>query len=225
MAIVVKLKLTAADLGFASYMNTSRSLDWREARGEDCEGFDVILPRLTLGDVYERAEDIMTAAQVHTAKRRPYTLASDTLADKFGESDGYSDWRDSFEPVMNFVWPVILPYGMDPQDVASRIDRFAGAVSLIYFGEHSAFCGEEYGLALTGGGQDLSDHLAIAYLCAHQIPPVSLLQGLAGVGMSEHKLASVGAALKIAYRKSAEGLRYRAKRLDVERARVFAPKT
>lgn len=215
-------------LGFGSLDAQSLSIDWQAAFGEDLDGCEVIMPTLTLGDVDERAPDLLSAAQKRAARVNPHKPTPQPVADAFNDSDSRYEWEDSFRPVMNYVYPVFIYEAAgrpSPQAVADRLEQFAPACSLIYFGEHSDHCPEEYGFALTGGGMDLSDHIAAAYLCADQVPPTWILQRLAGVGMSERKLASIGASLRVAYRMATRAMRDRAKDLAQESARIFKQQT
>lgn len=217
------LRVTARQLGLGSIDAQSRNIDWREAFGEDGDGWEIILPRVTFGDIAERAPDLLTPAQVKTADKFPDRKAPEDLAEEFEQSDGFYEWKDSFEPMMNYVWPAFLPYGMDSQDLADRIAEYCPTMTLIYFGEHSEHCPEEYGYALSGGGMNLADQIAAAYLCADQVPPFHLLQSLAGV-IGPEMVRRIGPALRAAYVKAADHMRYRAKRISEERARVFPPK-
>lgn len=216
------LNVPADKLGFASIFAQARPIDWDTARGESFADLEIVLPTLTLGAVAEYAEDIMSPAQVRAAARTPNKPAPEALAQAFQQSDGYHDWADGFEPMMSYVWPAFIPYGMSAQELADRLDLHAGPVSLVDFGsDDNNQCGEQYGFAFTGGNMDLSDYLAIAYLCARQVPPLQILEGLGGV-IDSYKLAYAGATLKRAYRQAADFMRSRAVGLSRESARVFA---
>lgn len=221
------LQLTAERLGYGSLDAASVNVDWAAAFGEDLEGCEVIYPSLTLGMVEEYAPELLTPAQVRYAQVHPSKPASAELAEAFGQSDREHEWRDSYQPMMNGAYPVFIYDGgpVTPGQVADLLEQFAPACSLIHFGEHSDFCPEPYGFALTGGGMDLSDHIAAAYLCAAQVPPTWVLQRLAGVGMSEHKLARIGPALALAFDMAAKALCERAEDLTREKARVFKSAT
>lgn len=220
-----KRTFQAADLGLANVLDSSINIDWSEAYGDDCEGWRVVLPTLTLGDIAEHAEDMLTAGQKRTAEAKPWTPAPRDLADRFQQERAGDEWQQAFEPMMNYVWPVMIPTynGTSAQDVADRIAEYAPTCSLIEFGEHSPHCSEEYGIALSGGGMNLADQLAAAYLCAYQVPPVGLLTQLSGV-IDGWKLEQIGAPLKAAYAKAADFLRSRADRIAEEGARLFEPK-
>jgi hypothetical protein len=217
--------LKCSDLGLANVLDSSAQIDWSEAYGEDCEGWRVVFPTLTLGDIAEHAPDLLSKAQERKAEAKPYTAAPRDLADRFEQERAGDEWQQGFEPMMSFVWPVMVPTynGLSAQEVADRIAEFAPTCSLIEFGEHSPHCSEEYGIALSGGGMNLSDQLAAAYLCANQVPPVGLLDQLAGV-IDSYKLEQIGGPLKAAYAKAAEHLRRKADRVAEESARVFKPK-
>lgn len=222
MTTVRTLKVSTADLGYASVDAQSREIDWTEACGEDFEGWRVIYPSLTFGDLAEHAEDLLTPAQARVADRSPYKPAPQKLIEQFEETRAGYEWRDAFQPMMNFVWPAFIPYGMSSQDVADRLAQFAPTVSLVTFDDDS-HCGEDYGYALSGGGMNLSDQLAAAYLCAHQIPPLSLLEALPGV-IGEYKLRQIGRPLRAAYRLAANAMKLKAQRLAETGARVFKAK-
>lgn len=219
-------KLTnSARLGFGSIDCQSVNIDWQEARGEDLEGFEVQLPTITLGIIAEHAPDLLTKAQARKAERSPATPAPDDVAEEFQGSDSYYEWKDAFEPMMNYAYPVFIydRDGLTVQDVADRLEEFAPACSLIYFGEHSDLCPETYAFALTGGGMNLSDHIAVAYLCADQVPPTWVLQSLSNVGRTR-LLDNAAGPLKKAYAMAADAMRSRARDLTREKARIFTAK-
>lgn len=197
-------------------------IDWNDERRHDRDGFEIVLPDPTYGDwaEYEAAPDAVQAL----ARRHPGRRLSEKLRQQFEQTEEYDEWRDGFEPMMNYVWPVMLPYGADAREVAAKIAAYAPATTLVEFGDGSAFCPEEYGIALTGGGMDLSDQLAAAYLCAGAVPPVSILHGLRNTinDASGHGMrARIGPALRDAYRQAVEFQRNRARRLEDEARAVF----
>lgn len=214
------LQVSADDLGFGSIEATSQNVDWEEARGEDYDGIEIILPRLTYGEISDHASNFLTPAQEKIASRDPDREAPEDLADKFTETDSYHEWKGGFEPMMNYVWPAFIPYGMEAQDLADRLNKYAPVMSLVYFGDDSPYCCEEYGYALTGGGMNLADQIAAAYLCANQIPPHGLLSDLPGV-IGESMLERIGEPLRAAYEKAAEWAESRAARIREDAARVF----
>lgn len=129
---------------------------------------------------------------------------------------GYDEWSMTFDPVINFAWPITLPPGLDPKEAATRIDRAAGCVTLV---ESEDWRGETvYYLALTGGGMDLSWNLCAAYAAAGNVPPLALLRDLphmAGPGSYGATVRDEWAKLVLAgQRRAAEYLRQEAARLD-----------
>lgn len=93
--------------------------------------------------------------------------------ERFQQSDAYFEWKDGFEPVMNYYWPVDLAYGVSPSAAAERIEQYGGATSLVYIESVNT-----YAIVLTGGGMDLSWDICAAYICCGCIPPSRLLLGL-----------------------------------------------
>lgn len=226
MARKLTLKIIGVkDLGFASAGASAVDIsDWSEllhpSEFTDDET-DIVLPPVTFQAVSDHAADLLTDAQRRTADRFPDREVSEELAEEFRESDGYYEWKDSFSPMMNYVWPVMLAYGTDADTVAALLQEFCPVITLVSFGRGSDHCPEEYGFALSGGGMNLADEIATAYLCAGAVPPTSLLESLAGV-ISEYKLKKVGGPLRLAYRKAAEYHTWRAKAVRSEGRRIFA---
>lgn len=222
------LRVQASQLGFASIDAQSRNIDWGTAFEADgsFDGWHIVYPRVTFGDIAEHAPDLLpTKTLQRHAASHPDKDAPGAMAEAFSEDheDSRNEWEQGFEPMMNYVWPAFLPHGITEQDLADRLAIFAPNISLIHFGDNSPHCPEEYGYALNGGGMNLADQIAAAYLCAHQIPPTGILSDLAGVP-SDYMLARIGGALKAAYRQAADAHRSRAKRLTEESARMFKPK-
>lgn len=172
------LKVKAADLGFAHINATARDIDWSESYDPDGDGWEMVTPRPTLDDIAERAPDLLSKAQAKAAKTHPDRFAPDALTQAFkDDEDAFEEWRQGFEPMMSFVWPVMVKDydGATPEGVADLLAIHARAVTLIHFGDNSPHCPEPYGFALSGGGMDLSDHLVAAYLVAGHVPPLDLL--------------------------------------------------
>ncbi len=211
-----------ASLGFAHVTTESRDIDWREAWGENGDGWEVVMPPLTLGVIAERKPDLLSPAQTKLADAKPNTPAPETLAEDFRESDAFGDWESSFEPMMNYLYPVTVRTfdGQTSEGLAALLEEFAPTCSLIYFGEHSEHCPEEYAFALSGGGMNLSDQICAAYLCAGHVPPHDFLSALPGV-IDEWKRDQLGDVLKEAFAQAAGYLRTRANRVEEDGARVF----
>lgn len=95
---------------------------------------------------------------------------------------------------MNYAWPVDLGYRVSADDAIAAMGKHAPACVLIKLGGRaptSAFgLGTEpdYVIALTGGGMDLSDHIAAAYLACGCVPPARILRDLGGVITREKAL-------------------------------------
>ncbi len=178
------MRIKAPNLGFSvRHLNSeARTVDWQDVRGEDSEGFSPILPAPRYSDWQDRDSD----APPRIERMKGARVMSDDDREAFEETEAYYEWRDSFEPMMNYAWPVDLAYGVDAQDAANLIEEHGGACVLlelspdaderVYGGD-----GPEYVIALTGGGMNLSDHLAAAYLACGCVPPERILSGLAGV--------------------------------------------
>lgn len=202
---------------------TARQVDWSEFR-ED-EGYMPILPRPTRGDVCEHAGDLARELWGDISSADWRIPLDDDEADAFEADDGWHEWRDGFEPMMNYAWPVSLAYdGPDPETAATLIEAHGGACVLIEFNEEARarLFGEdtdapEYAIALTGGGMDLSDHIAAAYLACGCVPPSRILSGLSGV-IDPGKAARL--PLREAYERAADHLEFRAQRMRTECARV-----
>jgi hypothetical protein len=214
------LNVPAKALGFASMDHSARDIDWEAFFASEGEPWNVVLPPVTLGVINEYAPDRLTPGQAARAKVNPDARSSaEAFNEAFLNSDEGADWAERFHPMMSFVWPVYLGEH-EPAEVAARMETFAPTCTLIQFGPDSEHCPEEYGIALNGGGMNLSDQIAAAYLCAHQIPPLAVLDQLRGV-IGDYKRDQIGRPLKAAFKKAAEGLRARAKRLGDDAALIF----
>lgn len=224
MARKLTLSLLAnPDLSMANVTTTSQRIeDWTDTLypEDGSEGAEIVLPPVTFGAVYERAEDLLTKSQQRTADRFPDREVPPDLAERFEGSDGHDEWRASFDPMMNYVWPVALPYRADASQVAALLNEFCPVMTLVNFGDDSPFCSESHAFALSGGGMNLADQIATAYLCAGVVPPSSLLESLPGV-ISDYQRDKVAPVLRKAYRKAADYHAYRAKAIRREAGRVF----
>jgi hypothetical protein len=231
--------LSAPQHGLSLQFVTAESawIDWRELY-QDGDEYDVLIPPATYATVKEQAPDLF-AEWLETAREEaeaddsafdPETAfdveaeLTDEHADEWQQADQCDEWKDQFFPIMNYAWPVSLAYGGPSAEEAARlIDRYAGACTLVEFGEgHNPFGPEfasdtpEYGIALTGGGMDLSDHLAVAYLCCGCVPPERLLSGLDGFSgpARSGRLVQAADLLRQAYAQAADYFRNRAERLE-----------
>lgn len=219
------LELSVANVGA-----TSVNVDWNADAEEESYGvglqferdYELMIPAPTYQAVSDHAPDLLNKAQEKTADRYPDRPLPDDLRDKFEDSDGYHEWRSGFDPMMNFVWPVALAYKVDAETAAALIQEFAPVCTLVAFTDSDKI-GEEYGIALTGGGMNLADELAIAYLCCGCVPPQGLLSQLPGV-IGDHNLKACGAALRKAYRGAADLYKRRAVEMKRDSDRLFKKK-
>lgn len=187
--------LKAPEHGLSLQFVTAESawVNWSDLY-QDGDEYDVALPHPTYGDVQQYAPDLFEEWETAAAEQDDCDALSEHLNDELSDPhaaewqqrDGYDEWTDSYQPAMNYAWPVSLAYGGPSlEEAAALIDRHAGACTLVSFGEGNNPFGPEfasdtpeYGIALTGGGMDLSDHLAVAYLCCGCVPPERILSGL-----------------------------------------------
>lgn len=211
----------------------ARHVDWSDY----CEGddFTLILPPPTCADVRDNAPDL--AAEWWPGDDAPAdgwdSPLCDSERDEFEESDGFAEWLDGFAPMMNYAWPVAMAYnGPDAETAAALIEKLAGACVLIELGEDMAtrLYGDDndapdYVIALTGGGMDLSDHIAAAYLACGCVPPWRLLTGLSGVFYADSVAKARALPLRQAYADAADAFRSRADRLLQECGRIFGGNT
>lgn len=97
--------------------------------------------------------------------------ALEDAKEQFEYSNSYYEWKDSFTPMMTTLWPC-EPFTED-KEVANRLEELGVAVCYVNgTSGDSSF----QGFMMTGGGMDLSDHLAMAYLAADCMPPQPLLE-------------------------------------------------
>jgi len=233
---MTRLILLTHNLSVANIGSESRDLPERFDRDSE-ENYEIILPSITLAHIRERGEDIFldfyndrsegdeqplsedSSERDRAIERFITRLAADEdlfneLVDLFRESDAYGEWRDSYEPIMNFYWPVSPAYRVESQAAADLIDEHAAVCTLVRFGE------DDFGLALSGGGMDLSDKIAGAYLCCGVVPPVTLLTGLRGV-IDASYLAEIDEGLRLAYDRAAEYLSNQVERLGEVAGQLF----
>ena len=156
-------KMTADALGFASLYNRSRHVDWSEF---DRDEWRVILP-----DAPEEALDD------YWPEWREECADLDEARKSFDQQERFYEWEDSFAPMMNYLWPVHMVYGGSPSELATAIDKAGIAITLIELDDENKH-GCDYGFALSGGGMDLSWHIATAYVLAGQVPPFVLMENL-----------------------------------------------
>lgn len=130
------------------------------------------------------------------------------------ETDAASDWEESFFPMMNALWPVELAYGRSEEEAAALMNLHAGATSLITVDDQTY-------IAMTGGGMDLSWHIAAAYVCCGCVPPLDILDGLSRSPFETSKQAK--RAILRAWREGVAHMKAKAKRMGEDR-RAYAAK-
>ena len=90
------------------------------------------------------------------------------------ELQEYDTLEAGDEPMMNYRYPVELPYGTSPEQAALALARAHVALCLVYFDQEADYWGDEhsYYLALTGGGMDFRWDICQAYIAIGLLPPV-----------------------------------------------------
>lgn len=166
--------------------DSSVTIDWREAAGEDCEGFtywEVVQAELNgeyidvvTGNGSSPTHIVVDGTAISLYDHERYIDAlggwkindedEDVLpegaldADEFdalSEQDVYSDG-----PMMNYWYPLDVSSDFDPVEAAAKIAHTNLCVVLV---------GDDYGLALTGGGMDFSWEIALAFIRIGYYPP------------------------------------------------------
>jgi hypothetical protein len=142
---------------------------------EDAEEWFVANWRTILSP--EKIEEI--EADLAEAKAEHDEEALEEAIDGFKGSDAWYEWKDSYEPAMNFIWPCEPSYRRSLEDAATMIEELAGATALVTITPpEDSVEDETTGIVLTGGGMDLSWDICAAYICCGQIPPIRLLEDL-----------------------------------------------
>ena len=145
------------ELTYQDLNSVPRDIDWREAYGEDCEGWQS----------WETAECPVCEETVVTT---PSGCCPDCDA----------DMESAEGPMMNYFYPCSLGR-FDAETAALALDGLPLCVVELRDGET--------GLALTGGGMDLTWEICEAFMRLGLVPPshfASDLPGMAGRGESEH---------------------------------------
>lgn len=208
-------------LGFfslATLFNSAIDRDWSKGYAEQWE---VELPAPTLGDIAEHAADLLSVEQAAKAETDPYDPAPKDLAEEFEQSDGFDSFRDGFDPMMSYAWPVALGYEVDSREAARLMAIFAPSTTLVarsHDADGEPLDEVAYEIALNGGGMYLGDHIAAAYLCCGAMPPIDLLRDLRQAGHSyvlpRLPLAEVYAQAQKHLRHLADGLGEELTRLE-----------
>lgn len=90
----------------------------------------------------------------------------------FKGTAGHDEWKQQFDPQMTVFWPCAPT--VDPRAAANAM--YAAGLSCVLISGQVDDITMISGFALTSGGADLSDHLAAAYICSGQTPPVVVTQ-------------------------------------------------
>lgn len=159
-----------ADLDVAAVFAESREMDWSEGYGEAWDSIEC--PSCPNCDAYcEWNED-----------EHGFVCPTPTCEGYGGEVDPYED--DGCEgPMMNYFYPV--PTDVLDQSDAAKIADLPLCVIVL----HDT---EEVGLALTGGGMDLSWEICEAYMRLGFLPPADYCRlphyaGRSGSALSERQ--------------------------------------
>jgi hypothetical protein len=101
--------------------------------------------------------------------------------DLFKDDDStYYEWKDTNQPMMMFIWPV--DHVSNPKALANLIEEeglavvYVDGTARLDLADGGTAEIEHQGFMLTGGGMNLSDHLAMAYILAEYIPPDAILE-------------------------------------------------
>lgn len=183
-------------------------VDWDQIRAANDHEDIVVHPNPTAEVLkeygYEGSEDLTTQEGLAAA------------IEEFQGTRGYDEWRDSNQPVMNYVWPCEMPYGTSKEKAAQLIAEHGGSTCLV----SCEIGGESFvGIALTGGGMNLSHDIAAAYVCCGHTPPLAVLDD--ALSQIREMSAPVRPLVVKAAERTVESLRWTAASLEqrVERAR------
>lgn len=110
-------------------------------------------------------------------------------SDAFRQTVGYEEWAAGFLPQMAVLWPCQM--AVRPEAAVEAIRREGLACTLVK-GQINGT--EVSGIALTGGGMDLSDHIAAAYMLCGQLPPVTVIESALRIGSPKMEMELVEAA-------------------------------
>lgn len=147
---------------------TPRRMNWAE--GYDGDGFHA-----GAGTWHSWASQVCENDDSDTGKRCGAIVATGGTCGKCGK-DNDSD----ASPAMNSFYP-LGSYAMDkynstsPEDMALKLAYLPLCLVRINGGEHSE---DEWGLALTGGGMDLSWEICAAYVALDFVPPAHFARNL-----------------------------------------------
>lgn len=184
----------------------AQSFDYR-SEDHDNETLKVIVPEPTLDQIqyYEFGEDI--------DENDPEAVEDEIQA--FKDSDAYYEWSEQYSQQMTSVWPVRV-FNKSLEDIANVMDQLSIAAAIAEVPDHLEDTVSDYNalIVMTGGGLDLSNDIAQAYLVCGQVPPTVLMEGMGTAVMDRFFNDDMKALMGQAMRKAADHHKYRAERLE-----------
>jgi hypothetical protein len=201
-----QLPTDASRLGLRYRDASALTVDWDQIRSENEDGV-VVHPRPD-ADVlreygFDGGHDLTTEDGLNAA------------IEEFEQSDAYFEWKDGNEPAMNYLWPCEPAYGTSMEKAAQLIASHGGATCLVSY----QLDGEKYvGIAMTGGGMNLSHDLAAAYVCAGHTPPLELMDN--ALSQIDQMSSAVRPLVVESAARIVESLRSSADRLEERAARA-----
>lgn len=168
--MVTSTRRNASRLNCDSVTASSRSVDWSEALDENCEGFRA-------ADV-DKCHDCGRQHVVtfpggggecgDAVRNDPYAYGIEEFSEQYDKAiDCTADLPEFEGPMMSAFWP--CDHGLSIEAAARALDKFgAGAVCAVELADG------ETGFGLTGGGMDMSDQIAAAYVAVGHYPPAAL---------------------------------------------------
>lgn len=129
----------------------------------------VVVPDVTIEDAREFGFTVDKLQEDDYDVPEEEKEANKFVVEVFKESDAYEEWKQSLTPAMMYL------YECEPEIEGQKF------ANLLH--EHGLSCvfvegnGDDQtsGIMLNGGGMDLSDNLAAAYVLAGHVPPYQLL--------------------------------------------------
>lgn len=178
-------------------------VNWQELAGENCEGWKAVQPSTCFEQDNDGDQgDYINAYNAWRCKdceaRFENTLTYNNGDDSeyegcpWCESDKIEEYGvpqpESLNPMMDYYYPINLSR-YDAQEIATIIDE-TGPLTLIEFSDGN------HGLALTGGGMDLSWEICEVFVAIGFLPPVHFckLPNVAGKDYDSEKTQLVIAA-------------------------------
>lgn len=148
------------------------------------EANSVVYPEPRLSDLeeYDMGPDALRAEGLDVPEDEDDAV--DFAIEHFKEQDVYYEWKDSHQPMMMCIWPVdhvsdqqALAQALADEDLAVvYVDGTGTTLRLDDDSKYDTLDMDLQGFMLTGGGMNLADHLAMAYILADYIPPAALLE-------------------------------------------------